>query len=379
MSVEPGAGVVGEDCGARGAYGGDGQAAEGANAAEMAELEDVRIRDCRPVLSPLELKRRHPAADAVRATVLRARDAIRAVFNGEDDRLIVVAGPCSIHDVAAALDYADRLAAVARQTADRLLVLMRTYFEKPRTTVGWRGFLNDPHLDGSFDMEEGLTQARDLLLAVTAKGLPCATEMLDPISPQYIADVIALGAIGARTAESQTHRALASGVSMPVGFKNATSGDVQVAVDGLVSAREEHSFFGIDQAGRSCVVHTAGNPDGALVLRGGRARSNYDADSIAAARRAMEAAGLPPRILVDCSHANSGYDHRRQPEVWRAVLAQRAAGQSAIQGLMVESNIEAGRQDIRAGRASLRYGVSVTDACMDWATTEQLLAQAYGR
>ena len=343
----------------------------------MAELEDVRIRDCRRVLAPSELKARHPASEAARATVLAAREAVRAVFDGRDDRLIVVADTCFIHDVPAALEYAGRLAAVARETADRLLVLMRTYFEKPRTTVGWRGFLNDPHLDGTFDMEEGLTQARDLLLAVTARGLACATEMLDPISPQYIADVIALGAIGARTAESQTHRALASGVSMPVAFKNGTAGDVQVAVDALVSARQEHSFFGIDQAGNSCVVHTTGNPDGALVLRGGRGRPNYDAASVAAARRSMEAAGLPPRILVDCSHANSGYDHTRQPAVWADVLAQRRGGEAAIRGLMIESNLEAGRQDLRADRTALRHGVSVTDACIDWATTERLLAQAY--
>ena len=345
----------------------------------MAELEDIRIRDCRRVLPPGEFKRQHPATDAIRNTVLEARDAIRAVLNGEDDRLIVVTGPCSIHDESATLDYAARLAPVARAMADRLLIVMRMYFEKPRTTVGWRGFLNDPHMDGSFDMEEGLTQARLLLLAVTAKGVPCATEMLDPISPQYIADVIALGAIGARTTESQTHRALASGVSMPVGFKNGTSGNVQVAIDGLISAQQEHSFFGIDQAGNCCVVHTAGNPDGMLMLRGSRGRPNYDAASLEAAAAALAAAGLQPRLVVDCSHANSGYDHTRQPVVWSDVLAQRRAGNTAIKGLMIESNIAAGRQDVQPDRSALRYGVSVTDACVDWPTTERMLAQAYDR
>ncbi len=258
-----------------------------------------------------------------------------------------------------------------------LFIVMRTYFEKPRTTTGWRGLINDPHMDGSFAMEDGLHLARELLLRINAMGLPTAVEMLDPVTPQYFADLVSWGAIGARTAESQTHRAMASGLSMPIGFKNATDGNLQVAVDALVSARAPHSFLGIDQDGRSCVVKTTGNPDGVLILRGGTSGTNYHAVAILDAQAMLQAAKLPTAIIVDCSHANSRYHPAEQELVWKTVIRDREFTRNAVVGLMMESNLNAGKQAIPADRSQLRYGVSVTDGCIDWAATEGLLEVAY--
>ncbi len=315
-----------------------------------------------------------PASAAAAETVRRARDDIRNALAGSDDRLVLIVGPCSIHDVDAGMEYARRLADLRRRTSDRLIVVMRAYFEKPRTTVGWKGMINDPHLDGSCDMEAGLRAARRLLLAANELELPCATEFLDPIVPQYIADLVAWTAIGARTTESQTHREMASGLSMPVGFKNATDGQLSAAVNALASARAAQAFLGVDAAGRTSIVRTTGNPDVHIVLRGGGGRSNYSADDIAGACAAVGASGGARPVMVDCSHDNSGKDHRNQPGVFRCLLEQYAAGRKAILGMMVESNLVSGSQKLGS---DLTRGKSITDECIDWATTEQLLGEAY--
>ena len=292
---------------------------------------------------------------------------------------MAIVGPCSIHDIDAARDYASQLHSLASRVADRLLVIMRVYFEKPRTTVGWKGLINDPHLDDSFDVSTGLRLARSLLIEIAGLGLATATEFLEPITPQYIADTIVLGAIGARTTESPTHRQMASGLSMPVGFKNATDGSLQAAIDAMQAAKTPHSFLGIDNEGGTCVVSTAGNPWGVMMLRGGRSGSNYSADVIFDARTRLAKAGLPPRIIVDCSHANSGKDHTRQAAVWRDVIEQRRGGDRTIVGLMLESNINAGSQPVNADRSKMAYGISVTDACIGWEETEALLLEAHAR
>src|ERR1700752_4061349 len=276
--------------------------------------------------------------------VMAARNAIHAILNGQDDRLLVVVGPCSVHDPNAAIDYAELLAALREDLADQMEIVMRVYFEKPRTTIGWKGLISDPHLDGTHDIEAGLKIARKLLLQVTGMGMPTATEFIDPVVPQYIADLIAWGTIGARTTESQTHREMASGLSMPVGFKNATDGSLQIAIDAMQSARAPHSFLGIDQDGITSIIRTTGNPSGHIVLRGGRARSNYDAHSIREAERRLAQAGLPPVLMVDCSHANSGKQHAVQEEVWHSVIQQRTAGTRSLIGVMLESYLFEGNQ-----------------------------------
>ena len=298
-------------------------------------------------------------------------------MNGQDDRLLVVAGPCSIHDTEAGLEYAGRLMMEAEKHRDDLLIVMRTYFEKPRTTVGWKGLINDPHLDGSHDIETGLRMARAFLRDVTALGMPCATEFLEPISPQYTADLITWGAIGARTTESQIHRQLASGLSMPIGFKNGTDGGLQVALDAATAASSPQAFLGIGADGRASLVSTTGNPDTAVILRGGADGPNYDAETVLQAAQRLDAAMLTPRLVVDASHANSGKDHIRQAEVAREIAAQIAADGRAIAGVMLESNLVAGAQklDIDAGRTRLTYGQSVTDACMGWESTTTALSQ----
>jgi 3-deoxy-7-phosphoheptulonate synthase len=316
---------------------------------------------------------------AAARTVIEGRRAVERILGGEDSRLMAVVGPCSIHDLDAARDYAGRLQALSRRVEDRLLVIMRVYFEKPRTTVGWKGLINDPHLDDTFDVSTGLRLARGLLIEIGGLGLAVATEFLEPITPQYIADTIVLGAIGARTTESPTHRQMASGLSMPVGFKNSTDGSLQAAIDAMQSARTPHSFLGIDNDGGTCVVSTTGNPWGVLMLRGGRSGSNYSPEVMHEARQRLESAGLPVRVVVDCSHANSGKDHRRQSIVWRDVLEQRVAGDRAIVGMMLESNINAGSQPASSDRSKLAYGVSVTDGCIGWEETESLLLEAHAR
>jgi 3-deoxy-7-phosphoheptulonate synthase len=340
---------------------------------------NLRIRSLEPLVPPARLCALLPIDDAARRTIVAGRRAVEQVLSGADARLMAVVGPCSIHDLDAAREYAGRLRGLADRVADRLLVIMRVYFEKPRTTVGWKGLINDPHLDGTFDVATGLRLARGLLIEVAGLGLPTATEFLEPITPQYIADTIVLGAIGARTTESPTHRQMASGLSMPVGFKNATDGSLQAAIDAMQAARAPHSFLGIDNDGGTCVVSTMGNPFGVLMLRGGRSGSNYSPEVLHEARRLLEAAGLPARVVVDCSHANSGKDHRRQSVVWRDVLEQRIAGDRSIVGMMLESNLNPGSQPVQQDRSRLAYGVSITDGCIGWDETEALLLEAHGR
>ncbi|EKE76740.1 3-deoxy-7-phosphoheptulonate synthase [Gallaecimonas xiamenensis] len=338
-------------------------------------LNNVHIRGEQVLVSPLELKAQIPVSSASLARIADARQAIADMIHGRDDRLLVVCGPCSIHDLEAAKAYATRLKALHDQYQDRLYIVMRVYFEKPRTTVGWKGLINDPHLDGSFDLETGLRLARELLVWLADLGLPVATEALDPISPQYLADLFAWSAIGARTTESQTHREMASGLSMPVGFKNGTDGSLSTAVNALQAASQPHCFMGINQGGQVAVLQTEGNPDGHVILRGG-AKPNYDDASVKEALQNLQKSGLNEAIMVDCSHANSGKDHRRQPLVAREVLHQRQNGQKALMGMMLESNLVEGAQS--AGpRDSLVYGQSITDACMGWDTTANLLAELF--
>lgn len=345
----------------------------------MPATSNLRIKSLEPLIPPSRLMNLLPLTDAATGTIVAGRRDVERVLAGEDQRLMAIVGPCSIHDPDAARDYAARLKALADRVSDRLLVVMRVYFEKPRTTVGWKGLINDPHLDDSFDVATGLRLARGLLIEIAGMGLPTATEFLEPITPQYIADTIVLGAIGARTTESPTHRQMASGLSMPVGFKNSTDGTLQAALDAMQSARTPHSFLGIDNDGGTCVVSTAGNPWGVLMLRGGRSGSNYSADVVEDARKRLEAAGLPARVIVDCSHANSGKDHRRQSVVWRDVIEQRVAGDRVIAGLMLESNIMPGSQPVQSDRSQLQYGVSITDGCIGWDETESLLLEAHAR
>jgi 3-deoxy-7-phosphoheptulonate synthase len=345
----------------------------------MPATSNLRIKSLEPLIPPARLSALLPLDDASTATIVAGRRSIERLLAGEDPRLLAVVGPCSIHDLDAARDYAGRLLELSNRVSDRLLVVMRVYFEKPRTTVGWKGLINDPHIDDSFDVGTGLRLARGLLIEIARMGLATATEFLEPITPQYIADTIVLGAIGARTTESPTHRQMASGLSMPVGFKNSTDGSLQAAVDAMQSARAPHSFLGIDNEGGTCVVSTTGNPWGVLMLRGGRSGSNYSASVLDEARTRLEAAGLPPRVIVDCSHANSGKDHRRQSIVWRDVIEQRMAGDRSIVGLMLESNLHPGSQPASSDRSTLQYGVSITDGCIGWEETESLLLEAHGR
>lgn len=337
-------------------------------------LDDRRIERISPLISPALLRHDLPCDDGVADTVTRGRAAVSDVLDGADDRLLVVVGPCSVHDPDAALDYAQRLAARAAEHADSLCVVMRTYFEKPRTTVGWKGLINDPGLDGSFDVNRGLRIARRLLLDISALGLPVGCEFLDPITPQYIADVVTWGAIGARTAESQVHRQLVSGLSMPVGIKNATDGDVRAAVDGMRAAAASHVFMGVNADGLAGLVTTTGNADTHIILRGGQ-RSNYSAADVESARASLRGAGLPQRVVIDASHGNSGKDHVRQAEVVRELAARIAGGEQGVTGLMMESFLLAGRQEL--GPDMVR-GRSVTDACMSWDTTDELLGELAG-
>lgn len=345
----------------------------------MERTQDLNIREMTPLIPPCALKAEIPMTEVANRTVVEGREAIKRILRKEDPRLLVIVGPCSIHDAEAALEYAGRLNALRQELADRLCIVMRVYFEKPRTTVGWKGFIYDPHLDGSDDMATGLRSARQLLLDINAMGLPAGTEMLDPITPQYHADVITWTAIGARTTESQTHREMASGLSMPVGFKNSTGGDLQIAINAMESARQPHTFLGIDQEGQTCIVRTAGNPWGHVVLRGGSGGPNYDAASLAQAEQALGKAGLEPVVMVDCSHANANKQYERQEDVWNDLVQQRVRGTHSIIGMMVESNLAAGNQKITADRSQLRYGVSVTDPCVDWHTTERMLRHAHAQ
>ncbi|MDP4527946.1 3-deoxy-7-phosphoheptulonate synthase [Alkalimonas delamerensis] len=340
-------------------------------------VDDLRISSERLLSPPNVLKQALPLSEQGALFVQQARQTIADIIHGRDPRLLVVTGPCSIHDPVSALEYAERLKELQQRYSDSLYIVMRVYFEKPRTTVGWKGFINDPHLNDSFDLETGLTWGRELLLKLVEMELPTATEALDPISPQYLSDLISWAAIGARTVESQTHREMASGLSMPVGFKNGTDGNLSIALNALQSAASPHRFIGLSQRGEVALVETKGNPDGHIILRGGK-QPNYDEKSIGEAVAALDKLALATAVVVDCSHGNSNKDHNRQPEVATAVIAQRQAGNKAIIGIMLESHLHAGRQDIVNGKAPL-YGVSVTDACIDWDTTAKLLAECHQR
>jgi len=343
----------------------------------MQATENLNIREIVPLIPPGELKRMLPMDEAANATVLAGRKAVQDILSGTDKRILAIVGPCSIHDTDGALEYARRFKGLREQVADRICLLMRVYFEKPRTTVGWKGFINDPFLDESGDISTGVREARRLLLQINGMGIPAASEFLDPIVPQYIADLIAWAAIGARTTESQTHRQMASGLSMPVGFKNGTDGNIQVAVDALISARFPHNFLGLDSEGRTAIVKTKGNPYGHIVLRGGKSKTNYDAESIAEAVAQLRKASLETRVVVDCSHGNTQKRHELQEEVWKSVVAQKVAGNSAVVGAMVESNLFGGSQKITGDRSQLKYGVSITDECIGWETTERMVLEAY--
>jgi len=345
----------------------------------QASTENINVRGTRPLVSPKDLKQQIPISESAKHSVVETRESIQKILRGEDPRLLVVVGPCSIHDVEAAREFGSRLAELRKRVADRMLVVMRVYFEKPRTTVGWKGLINDPHLDGTFDMNHGLELARKLLVDLTEMGLATGTEFLDPFTPQYIDDLIAWAAIGARTTESQTHRQMASGLTMPVGFKNGTDGGLTVAVDAMTAARSPHAFLGIDDDGHACVFMTSGNQAGHVILRGGGGKTNYHPQDVAQAAEKLEKASVPPKLMVDCSHANSGKKHENQPGVFNSLVEQRAqAGtDSPIIGVMVEANINEGNQSIPENIADLKYGVSITDACINWQTTEQLLLAAY--
>jgi 3-deoxy-7-phosphoheptulonate synthase len=336
--------------------------------------DDLRIRSTKVVLPPVFLEEELPATEQASSTVFQARNEIINILKGNDPRLMVVVGPCSIHDVKAAREYAGLLKTAIAEFSNELCIIMRVYFEKPRTTLGWKGLINDPHLDESFRINDGLRLARHLLLDLAEMGIPAGTEFLDMISPQYVASLVSWGAIGARTTESQVHRQLASGLSCPVGFKNGTSGNVQIAIEAIVSAAQPHTFLGHSKTGQSAILFTGGNPDCHIILRGGRQTTNYDAAAVAETTAQMEKAGVAPRIMIDCSHANSNKDHRRQGLVCRDVAAQIAAGNRHIVGVMIESNLIAGAQKFVAGEP-LVYGQSITDACIAWSETHQLLRE----
>jgi len=336
------------------------------------DTDDVRIDRIRPLLPPAILMEELPISAAASETVAQARDAIGKILRGEDDRLLVVAGPCSIHDPDAAKEYGQRLLAQVPHLERDLLIVMRVYFEKPRTTVGWKGLINDPTLDGQFAINRGLRAARELLLSISETGLPTGTEFLDTITPQFIADLVSWGAIGARTTESQVHRELASGLSMPVGFKNGTQGSIQIAVDAVSAAGHPHHFLSVTKQGIAAIVATRGNPGCHVVLRGSGAGPNYDSQSIRTTAEALEKAGLAPRIMVDCSHGNSRKDHRAQPAVARGVASQIAGGERAIFGVMIESHLVEGRQEPQPDKP-LTYGQSITDACLGWEPTVETL------
>ncbi|MEI8169483.1 MAG: 3-deoxy-7-phosphoheptulonate synthase [Rhodoferax sp.] len=340
-------------------------------------LENLNVVSQHTLMSPTQLHDEIPASTQATRTVSMARDALANILSGRDPRLLVVVGPCSIHDIAAAMDYAQRLKALAEELKDQLFIVMRVYFEKPRTTVGWKGLINDPRMDDSFLIEEGLRAARRLLIDLNDMGLPCGTEALDPITPQYLGDLIAWSAIGARTTESQTHRELASGLSSPVGFKNGTDGNLEVALNAMLSAAQPHSFLGINGDGQVAITHTRGNAFGHLILRGG-AVPNYDSVAVAEAEAALTAAKLPVNIVVDCSHANSRKNHALQTLVLKDVVHQIADGNRAIKGVMLESNLFEGNQKLGKPQ-DLRYGVSITDACIDWDTTATCLRDAAAR
>ncbi len=342
----------------------------------MVQTNNLNVLDISPIIAPSDLKQVFPLSLTAAKFVSDSRTTIRSILRGEDKRLMAIVGPCSIHDPKAALEYAEKLALLAEELHDQLFIIMRVYFEKPRTIVGWKGLINDPDLDGTHQISKGLGIARQLFCAITSLNLPIASEMLDPITPEYMSDIISWGAIGARTTESQTHREMASGLSFPVGFKNGTDGGLKVATDAMAAACRPHSFLGINNDGKSSIVQTSGNPDVHIVLRGGNDAPNYFPQDIAATTDLLKKNKLPAAIMVDCSHANSYKDHNRQVEVLENIITQLKESPGSITGVMIESNLEAGNQSIPENLKDLQYGVSVTDKCVDWQTTEKMLRNA---
>ena len=340
----------------------------------MNNTNNLRISSFKEIASPNEVRQEIPITDKSLSTVVRAREDIQNIIDGKDDRKIVIVGPCSIHNYDQALEYAQKLNELRIKTEDKLLIIMRTYFEKPRTTVGWKGFLYDPHLDGSYDLKEGVKLSRKLLVEINEMGLPTATEVLGPIVIQYYSDLICWSAIGARTAESQTHRELASGLSMPVGFKNGTVGNLDIAINAILSAKASHSFLGMDEAGKVAIVETTGNEYGHIILRGGKNGPNYSEESVKDAISSCSEAGIKPSIMIDCSHANSGKDFRNQSTVWNDVWKQIENGGDSIKGFMLESNLEEGKQKIGE---DIKYGISITDSCIGFTETELLLGKTF--
>ncbi|MBC8018741.1 MAG: 3-deoxy-7-phosphoheptulonate synthase [Verrucomicrobia bacterium] len=345
----------------------------------MIKTNNLKISGITPIIAPADLRQVFPLTASRAEFVNKSRERLKEILHRRDQRLMVVVGPCSIHDPDAAVEYARRLAALARRVDDQLLLVMRVYFEKPRTTVGWKGLINDPDMNGSHLISKGLGIARSLLLKITELDVAVANEMLDPITPEYVADMISWGAIGARTTESQTHREMSSGLSFPVGFKNGTDGNLQIAMDAMKAAQHPHSFLGINREGRTSIIQTTGNPDVHIVLRGGSRKVNYHPEDIALTEDNLKKNGLFPTIMVDCSHGNSSKDYQKQPEVLESVVQQVLDGNNSISGVMIESNLEAGSQKIASDLNQLKYGVSITDACLDWTTTENILLAAHTR
>ncbi|MDD2319590.1 MAG: 3-deoxy-7-phosphoheptulonate synthase [Geobacteraceae bacterium] len=343
----------------------------------MIKTNNLKIRSITPIIAPTDLRQVFPVSNETGEFVNLSRLHIKNILRGLDPRLMVVVGPCSIHDTKAAIEYAEKLARLADELADQLYIVMRVYFEKPRTTIGWKGLINDPDMDGTHHISKGLGIARGLLCTITGMGLPVATEMLDPITPEYLADLLSWGAIGARTTESQTHREMASGLSFPVGFKNGTDGNLQIAIDAMKSALHSHSFLGINKEGKTAIIQTTGNTDVHMVLRGGTKKPNYMPEDIQKAVEMMQKAELHPSIMVDCSHGNSEKNHAKQPLVLEQVIEQIVAGERNISGVMIESNLAEGNQPIPKNLEQLKYGVSITDKCIDWQTTEEMLRRAH--
>ncbi len=351
----------------------------------MKQTQDVHVHDFQTLKTPAQVKAENPMNEITNETVIESRNVIKRMLRGKDSRLLVIVGPCSIHDPKAAYEYAERLAELSKEVNDQLFLVMRAYFEKPRTTVGWKGLINDPHLNGSSDIEYGLNLAREILQKITDYAVPVATEFLDPIVPQYISDLVTWAAIGARTTESQTHREMSSGLSMPVGYKNSTDGNMQIPIDAMRSARFPHRFLGVDQDGRLAQVRTSGNVWGHIILRGGHEGPNYEASNVETAVHLLNEHNLPPKVMIDCSHANSEKKHERQGEVWNYCIDQRLRGNENIFGMMIESHLHEGKQKIPsdmtelADPSNLKYGVSITDACISWETTEELIRNAYAK
>lgn len=345
----------------------------------MVQTNNLNVLEVTPIIAPSDLKQVFPLTLSGANFVNASRETIKSILNGKDKRLLVVVGPCSIHDPLAAIEYAKRLVKLAEELQEQLFIIMRVYFEKPRTTVGWKGLINDPDMDGSHQISKGLGVARQLFCAITDLRLPIASEMLDPITPQYLSDMVSWGAIGARTTESQTHREMASGLSFPVGFKNGTDGGLKIALDAMAASCRSHSFLGINSEGHSSIVHTSGNPDIHMVLRGGDNAPNYYQEDVKKASELLKSKQLPPAIMVDCSHANSEKDHTRQSKVLDNIIEQLITTPDSISGVMIESNLNAGNQSIPDNLKQLKYGVSITDKCVDWETTVEMLTRAHNK